>query len=235
MNVLIAEDNFITQQVLESIVQTKGFSTQVATSCEEVVNALKSITFDLVLLDYHLDEDAPVIIQKIRALNHDNKSVSILLMSADSEAALVEKAKSLDVDGILPKPFMPEHLDSWLATKKLAPAAPTAISLSRLENLMGNNQVRINKVIQSFMDETPRNLEEMKRLHDARLLPELKTLVHKVKAGYSYLGLTDLHHKLNTLEQNLTPDDTSDYSALLTEMYDRTADVILELKKVIQS
>jgi CheY-like chemotaxis protein len=235
MNVLIAEDNFITQQVLESIVQTKGFSTQVAGSCEEVLTSLTSLSFDLVLLDYHLDEDAPVIIQKIRALNHANKSVSILLMSADSEAALVEKAQSLDVDGILPKPFMPEHLDSWLADKKKTPVAPTTISLARLENLMGNNQVRINKVIQSFMEETPRNLEEMMRLHHARLLPDLKTLVHKVKAGYSYLGLTELHSKLNTLEHSLTPDDTSDYTALLREIYDRTADVIVELKKVIQS
>ncbi|MCU0420135.1 MAG: response regulator [Cyclobacteriaceae bacterium] len=200
MNILIGEDNSVTRQVMEAQVGARGHTVTTASTAAEVVAHHAAIPFDVVLLDFHLDEDAPVVLQRMQAA-HTQPWPRIFLLTAESAVRMAPKAEGLPVEAVWTKPLQPDHLDQL--NRPATSSGKTEGAIQSLSELLGNNPERLKKIIDIFVRETPKYLHAMKQAVAARHARALQATVHKAKAGYGYLGLTALHHQLDDLEEKL--------------------------------
>ncbi len=197
MNILIGEDNPITRQVMEAQVLSRGHTVTAVSSAAEVVAHHATSHFDLLLLDFHLDEDAPIIIERMQA---HRPLPRIYLLTAESAVRLQPKAEGLPVEAIWTKPLQSHHLDLLAAQP---PDATGTEAGQALRELLGPHTERSKKIIDIFTEESPHYLRAMKQAAADQRARDLQATVHKAKAGYGYLGLTRLYKQLDALEERL--------------------------------
>ena len=122
VRILIAEDNITNQQVAVGILKKLGLRAEVAANGAEAVQALETISYDLVLMDAQMPEldgfEATRIIRdpQSRVLNH---RVPIIAMTANAMQGDREKCLAAGMDDYVSKPVSPETLaaalNKWLA------------------------------------------------------------------------------------------------------------------------
>lgn len=201
MNILIGEDNPVTRQVMEAQVLARGHTVATASTAAEVVAHHTAAHFDVLLLDFHLDEDAPVVLERLRTAS-TRALPRVYLLTAESALRMAPKVEGLSVEAVWTKPLRPDHLDQLKPA--IANSNPdTPIATGALNELLGNNTGRLKKIIAIFIQETPKYLHAMKQATAGQQAAELQATVHKAKAGYGYLGLTALHRQLDALEEQL--------------------------------
>lgn len=104
-NLLIADDDRDFRESLSEVFQRRGFSTQLAADgCEAVEIVQSNSQLHLVLLDVHMPR-----LSGLQALEKIRELVEIklpcILMSAQLDDQIVERAQHLDITSLLSKPF----------------------------------------------------------------------------------------------------------------------------------
>lgn len=203
---LIGEDNFIAQRLLAAMLENDGHQLVFASTSDEILQALNDKVFDILLLDYHLDRDADFILKEISNIR-PKLALSIYISSASPETEVREKLKGLKFDGYIPKSVSEGDLKKILSNsryqikQKPDPACSNKfISLSALSNLMGNDPVKLDRIVSIFIEESGQYLAQMKQLMEAENFEGLKRTIHKAKAAYGYLGLHSIKRQLNNWE-----------------------------------
>lgn len=105
-SVLVAEDNASNQIVLEAMLRAAGLNVTLVANGAEAVDALKSSTFDLVLLDRNmpvLNGDAAL--SEIRALPGAAGATPILIVSGEGDEKDEARLLALGAQGMLIKPL----------------------------------------------------------------------------------------------------------------------------------
>ena len=104
--VLAIEDDPPTARIMRLILETEGFTLQVAGSRDEALIAIQDEAPDVVIMDYLMEGLSPS--DFVRQLRDDGFVGPILLCTAFHEDV------DLDVDGVLLKPFEPDELPKRL-------------------------------------------------------------------------------------------------------------------------
>ncbi len=233
--ILVGEDNVITQQVIEALLEDKCSKLMMAGSYHELLQYLREEEPDLLLLDYHLDKDANVGISEIRAIN---KTIPIYILSAEAEPAIGKKMQGTAVAGFLQKPLnmpMLEQIIRPFSTKEVEVTASPVEGeyLTNLKTLLGHNPERLQRIVKIFIDEAPSHFAEMQTLIDQKQWPQLKALVHRVRASYGYLGLQTLHQRITNWETEIEHQrNTDSYPSILQEIKSATEKLIEEIVKL---
>ncbi len=235
--ILVGEDNLITQQVIEALLADKCSKLSIAGNYAELLTYLREEAYDIVLLDYHLDKDAPEGVAEIRAIN---SNLPIYILSAESEQAIRQKMNATTVTGFLQKPLNMALVESILQslTKNTA-AAPPAVKdenyLTNLKTLLGHNPERLQRVVKIFIDEAPSHFASMQILIDQKQWPQLKALVHRVRASYGYLGMQTLHERITQWELDIEQQrNTETYPAILQEIKSATEKLMDEIRNAVK-
>ena len=101
--VLIVDDDPVLQVLLPAVLEKAGYPTQIAEDGETALGV--AANFDLVLIDLHM----PVMdgVETTRRIRTDAAAshVAIAVMSADSNAAELERCLAAGIDEFLVKPF----------------------------------------------------------------------------------------------------------------------------------
>ena len=132
MRILLAEDNITNQQVATGILKKLGLRADAVANGAEAVQALKTVPYDLVLMDVQM----PVMdgIQATRFIRDTeatdatvlNKHTTIIAMTAHALPGDREKFLSAGMDGYVSKPVTPqslaECLEKWLPAETEATA-----------------------------------------------------------------------------------------------------------------
>jgi signal transduction histidine kinase/CheY-like chemotaxis protein len=111
--ILIVEDNIINQKVTVKILGKYGCKTQVVNNGREAVEALRSNTYDAVLMDLQMPEmDGFEATKAIRDPSGDclNPQVPIIALTADAQEETREKCLITGMDDFLTKPVSPKEL-----------------------------------------------------------------------------------------------------------------------------
>ncbi|MCP4603045.1 MAG: response regulator, partial [Proteobacteria bacterium] len=121
VRILVAEDNIVNQKVALSILEKLGLSADAVADGAEVVKALETIPYDLVLMDVQMPEmdglEATTIIRghQSKVLNHD---IPIIAMTAHAMPGDRENCIESGMDDYIAKPVSPsalaEMLEKWL-------------------------------------------------------------------------------------------------------------------------
>lgn len=117
LNVLLAEDNKINQQLAGAILRQAGHKVEVVENGEQVVEAVRNGVYDVVLMDVQMPVvDGIEATRRIRALPPPANSVVIIAVTANAMAGAREEYLALGMDDYLAKPIDPELLLGKLVT-----------------------------------------------------------------------------------------------------------------------
>lgn len=92
------------------------------------------------------------------------------------------------------------------------------IDLSYLEATFGGNKTIINKILNSFMDNTPRLLEELEDKIAKNSWGEVKMIAHKIKSSFNTIGAKNVGELLGRIELETSNDDKLNISLLINQV-----------------
>ena len=216
INILVAEDNTLNQQLAHSLLTDWGFDFDIVENGKLAVVKLKKITYDLILMDIQMPEmngyDAAQFIRQNLHL-----TIPIIAMTAHVLPGEKDKCISYGMTDYISKPIRENELYNLIAkyingnSAKVKPENAnhdskinnSAITnLSYLKELSNGKPGFVNQMIELFLSEVP---EEIQRLESAIHKQDFKTihtLSHKIKSTISFAGLDDkINSELNQMEE----------------------------------
>ena len=203
-NILVAEDNVITQKLLGSIIRNLGHKVTLVSDGVEVLDKLKSENFDVIIIDYQM----PIMngLETLKAMENNlnsNGKVPVIMLTGEMDPETLSQLEGLGISCFLKKPIQYEILSSCI-TQLLNHANEIekkgAASTSYLQRITNSNKSLMVEIIDVFIEESPKNLHMMKSYCLREDWKSLQKLIHKVKANYTYVGIKAHEAALGDLE-----------------------------------
>ncbi|MGJ8641464.1 MAG: ATP-binding protein [Opitutaceae bacterium] len=108
---LLVEDNLVNQKLEEHLFTKLGFDVTTVNNGREAVEACKKQNYDIVMMDLQMPVlDGLSATREIRKLEHSNRDVIIIALSASVGAAIKEECSQFGMQGFLEKPVRLEKL-----------------------------------------------------------------------------------------------------------------------------
>lgn len=227
-NFLLVEDHVINQEVAINTFLSWWPNVQIdlAENGKIALELLRINDYDLVLMDIQLPEmDGHEATQKIRAEFKPPKSeVPILAMTAHATTAEAEKCFSSGMNDYLSKPFKPRDLhnkivgllfenyidqDAPIIEAALPKNQPSeSLDLSYMEDLTNNQDSFMLKMIDLFIQETPKELEDFELAFEQSNRNRMRAIAHKLKSSTKLLGLTNTSKLCEDVEKSAEKEES---------------------------
>ena len=201
INVLVAEDNIMNQQLIRHLMRQWGLDFRLVNNGQEVMEALREETFSVVLMDIQMPEmDGYAATAAIR--NELKLDVPIIAMTAHAMSGEKEKCLGFGMNDYISKPVREAELHAILKKHAIAAGETVGVvNLSYLKDLSMGDAAFEQTIIEQFIIQVP---EELKALQDAifkKDMLQIKAVAHGMKSSVSYLGLNErLHPILHRIE-----------------------------------
>jgi signal transduction histidine kinase/DNA-binding NarL/FixJ family response regulator/HPt (histidine-containing phosphotransfer) domain-containing protein len=129
LEILVAEDNLVNQQVARGLLQRRGHHVNIVGNGRAAVEAVKAHHYDVVLMDVHMPEmDGIEATREIRRLPGESGRVPIIALSASAMKDEADLCIEVGMIGHLPKPIDPVALAATLS--RFAPPSDAVPSAS---------------------------------------------------------------------------------------------------------
>ncbi len=76
------------------------------------------------------------------------------------------------------------------------------IDIERMKTYTSANDVLVKKLLQSFINNIPGQLEQLQQSIQDDDLNQVRDMAHKLKTPFMYVGVDDVANKLATIEEN---------------------------------
>ncbi|KAB8027383.1 ATP-binding protein [Fluviispira multicolorata] len=216
LNILIAEDNKINQQVVFSFLEKLGYKADIAENGNKVLEYLKKRNYDLILMDCHMPElDGFETTKAINKKFKNKKRPRILALTASNLQADIDKCFASGMDGYISKPIIldvliknildnKEQVNTELNHEKNIPNHLTNyISFNRknfLTNFQGMNDLAI-KTIDDFLIDLPKYISKIKKSIQKNDSKELEISAHTLNGILSYFYAEKSRYFVKKLEE----------------------------------
>ncbi len=124
-HILVAEDNLVNQKVVQGMLKSLGYSSDVVGNGADAIEALSKGGYDLVLMDCQMPVmDGYLATEKIRALESAGELAVVPVVALTANAMESDRQRCMDsgMDDFLAKPIRLDDLgntiEQWLANKK---------------------------------------------------------------------------------------------------------------------
>ncbi len=198
LKVLLAEDNFINQKVVISMLQKVGHQVTVANNGKEAVekwqDALNDKPYDVILMDVQMPEmDGLAATQKIRELEQENGThTTIVGLSAHAMKEDQERCLNAGMDAYLTKPVKSEKLFTVLdelfsakrtekASEEAVPTPENAFDSKEFLERMGGDWDLINEMVEWFDGNIEQMLKDIQTAIDKQDASALNMSAHSLK------------------------------------------------------
>ncbi|MDQ6950858.1 MAG: response regulator [Mariprofundales bacterium] len=228
--ILLVEDNPVNQRVAQMHLQKLGYLVHVAGDGEEAVRVVEQCPYSLVLMDCQMPvmdgfEATHTIRQHEQALKHGGH-LTIIAMTANAMSGDRERCLAAGMDDYLSKPIsrqrLGEVLNRWRQDADAQPvvrdapptenekdeepsgmkAAPPALSLDHMRELIGDDDEIIGELLQLFVDSMRKLVHDKMTaaLHDRNSVA-MKAHGHEMKGAAANIGLFPIADIGQRLEQ----------------------------------
>ncbi|HWK47040.1 MAG TPA: PAS domain S-box protein [Stellaceae bacterium] len=155
--ILVAEDIYMNQIIVDSLLQAEGHEVVLVGNGAEAVEAVQASDFDLVLMDMQMPVmDGLEATRAIRALNERVRSIPIIALTANAMADEVSACRAAGMNDYMSKPIDRKELlrvvDEWTGRGTRSAGADPVIPalavlnspvLQDLENQLGKDKVAL--------------------------------------------------------------------------------------------
>ena len=215
--ILLAEDNVVNQRVAVRILEKLGYHADTVANGREAVEALRTLPYDLVLMDCQMPEmDGYEATGEIRRMEGKDKRTPIVAMTAHAMEGDREKCIEAGMDDYVSKPVAPaqlaEVLDRWnllSATpargteKPQEPSTNERFDRSGLLERMDGDEDLMGEILGLFVADVPQNLDALRAAASVADATTLQRLAHTIKGTSANAGAV-LMQKLGSSLEALT-------------------------------
>ncbi len=246
VRVLLAEDNRVNQMVALSILNNMGITADAVANGHEVIEALKLLPYDLILMDVQMPEmDGWEATRRIRASEAEaaertgqSKRIPIIAMTAHAMQGDRQKCLDMGMDDYVAKPVSPQGLAhtlvKWLegetgdaetedAGEAQPPESLPSSSLpiwnrqALVERLMGNEELA-DEIARQFWVGLASQVEALRYCAEAGDGAGVERLAHSMKSSAANVGAEALAALANEFERIGKSGDVAAIQARLVEM-----------------
>jgi signal transduction histidine kinase/ActR/RegA family two-component response regulator/HPt (histidine-containing phosphotransfer) domain-containing protein len=236
--ILLAEDNVVNQKLAVVQLNQLGYKVDVVGSGGEVLDALRNLTYALVLMDCQMPEmDGFEATRKIRASETlPNATIPIVALTANALKGDKERCLEAGMNDYLSKPFTKRDLqtviakwtgedaiqggspfDAILKGPELTMALPTNLPVldasgpEFLQGLAGGEDTIVIEIANELLGSLPKDIIEIKTSFEAKNATKVAAIAHRVKSGCAAFGAKRLAAAFERLE---TQGKAADFNAV---------------------
>jgi two-component system, sensor histidine kinase and response regulator len=243
--VLLVEDNPVNQKVALAMLRKYDLQIDTAGNGAEALQALSSISYDLVFMDVQMPVmDGIEAVKQIRSGSGVlNSKVPVIAMTAHAFDEDRQRCLDAGMDDFLSKPVIPgalaETLERWLGRTDDSPGAGRSESSERqnfthafnrtelLHRMMGDEDL-MRGIIRTFIEDIPeqaRLLREASRSDDFK---DIERLSHTIKGACANLGAAKMRDAAFVVEQAARKQNRQIITAVLPDLEKELA-LLLEI------
>jgi signal transduction histidine kinase/CheY-like chemotaxis protein/HPt (histidine-containing phosphotransfer) domain-containing protein len=202
LDILLAEDNKVNQQVAMRLLNNKGHKVSIADDGETVVKMAKEHDFDMILMDMNMPVKSGIdAAREIRAMGGRFKDIPIIALTANVVDEYVKKCYDAGMNAHVAKPFSPKELYKTMArfapAKAIRAAAPAPVdtgpklndNLEEIRKQLG--PAYLNELIASSLKESARLLAAARAAHEAGDTSGLQHAAHDLKNVSGLISLNE--------------------------------------------
>ncbi len=239
LRVLVADDNMANQMVAQAILQRLGHRADVAANGQEAVEALRTVPYDLVLMDCQMPEmDGYEATRQIRSAESGvlDPKVPIIALTANVTGGNRERCLQAGMDDFLSKPIHPQQLaeiirrwhKSGVKTMESDPLPPESTPDEsvlwdevELRDRYGDDDVLIRELLGVFMQDLPERMQELRQAFEAGDVATFERLSHMIKGSSATIGSPALQGVARRMEGLVVDGRMAEAAALLSLMEER--------------
>ena len=243
--ILMAEDNPMNQAIAKKMITDMGCNLTVVENGQEACDEYASHNFDVILMDIQMPIMGGLeATQKIREQERfKGRKTPIIALTAHSMGGHREMCINAGMNDYISKPVSPKSLfavlskfiavdtrtqspdsadggESSVATSTDAVSEGTigsAVDLSRLRDLTGNDENIIAQLIKIFIDDTDEHGVLLRTAVNDMNIENIVSEAHRIKGGAAQVGAERLRNLASTIEQMGRDDQLSDIEAIMSD------------------
>ena len=211
LNILVAEDNVMNQQLIKYLLKNWGFSFDLVFNGAQAVEALRKQNYDMVLMDIQMPEmDGHMATRNIR--KELKSAVPIIAMTAHAMAGEREKCINSGMNDYISKPLNEENLFDLIIKysknkeneKNHTPLTvdQNVINLDYIDKFSNQDKEFKREIIREFVSRVPDNIQTMEKAIHEKNYSIIHRIAHDMKTTVHFMGLTVLiGHLLQRIEE----------------------------------
>jgi two-component system sensor histidine kinase/response regulator len=263
-HVLLAEDNPVNVEVARAMLESLGLQAQVAHNGREALEAVRSTSFEAVLMDCQMPVmDGFAATAAIRRAEQEAgrpRTLPIVAITANALQGDREACLAAGMDDYLSKPFTQAELAGvigrWIALPlssnvhhdEFAPALPPEareviqrdlINARALDNIRALSQqggdALVQKVIAAYVGDAPQHLRTLRQAVGGQDAATIRRVAHSLKSASANVGADTLARLCKDLEQMGRSASVAGAATLLTDMEEEFQAVRQSLNAMLET
>ena len=257
IRILLVEDNRVNQDFASEVLRNMGAEVGVVGNGVEAVKQVQEQHYDLVLMDCQMPVmDGYEATGILKRLMHKGevKKTPVVALTANAMQGDAEKCLQAGMDDFISKPVRKHTLEEMFAKWLPQTASSTSIqedksakvqideegvldikALQDAKNIMGN---KFAGVLEHFLADTKRYIEEMKLSHSQGNYEPLLLLVHTLKSSGALVGAIGVSQKADYIEKYLRENESiegndSFIGGGISDIYEEFSKVVPAIERVI--
>ncbi len=216
LSILLAEDHAVNQKVAVAMLEAMGHRVKVVTDGQMAVDAWIAGRFDLILMDVQMPlMDGLEAVSRIRqAERSTGEQTLIIALTARAMKGDRERCLNSGFDDYLSKPIrsqeLRETIEEWAMMRELGsspldrPTSPVETGFDRHSalNTVGGDESLLVEILEIFLKDWPRLLDEIERAIDAEDGQALGRLAHTLRGVSSNFAMTSVMELATRLEDH---------------------------------
>jgi signal transduction histidine kinase/DNA-binding response OmpR family regulator len=246
LNILVAEDNAINQQLITTLLRKWGHRVTIVDSGMAAVTAAAGGDFDIVLMDLQMPGMSGIeAAQRVRKIAGKRGQVPMIALTAHVLSSIRDEVLAAGMQDHVTKPIDPDALAAAIVrlvprSAEKAPAAQvaekqemlsTALNhavLMRLEDQIGRDDV--SELAAMLLEQTPDRLAEIHRTLAAGDAAAARRMAHDIASTAGNLGITEVANLAHALEQKYNEGAYDDLAPIAAQMDNAYGVAALQLK-----
>ena len=236
VRILVAEDNPTNQIVALRMLEKLGYRADAVANGLEVIKALETVPYDLVLMDVQMPEmDGLEATRRIRDArspvpNHD---VPIVAMTAHAMTGDREKCMEAGMDGYVSKPVNPKELAEAIEMQLTAvdgsklvrapdrgPAGRDVFDRAALLDRVGGDEEFLEEVLNVFLADIPGQVAALREGLEKSDTDMVRRRAHSIKGAAANVGALRLQKAAREIEEAAEAGDMSKAASLVETVGD---------------
>jgi len=211
-NILVVEDNNANQLVAKAMLERFKCTVTLASDGLEALEVFSEQPFDLILMDCQMPEmDGYEATFQIRELENHNIHTPIIALTANKQVADREQCLAVGMDDFMAKPLtlrsLRDTLRKWLPQDDLKGQADNTLiktvldeaSYSKHHENLGHE---FNAVLESFLEEIPSSLSQLKNAVSQLDRPNIKRIADSIERSAFNIAALRLSQACKKLENS---------------------------------